>query len=451
MADKKISELTAAGALAGTEDVPIVQGGETVRTTVQDIADLFDASAYQPLDGDLTAIAALTTTAAGRSTLTIADPGVDRIVAWDDTAGAMAAIALADLTDEASPATGDYLLIYGAEGDLRKTNWSELPGGSASPGGSDTQVQYNNSSAFGGAANFTISSGNPNVTSGNAYLYNSVNAIRAVTADNNWFIGASGNLTLTGTNNLAMGPGAAANITSGQYNVAIGQNALTSASSASDNMAVGAASLISCSTGFGNVGVGRSSLLSLTDGEINVAIGGQSLFNLTTGDGNIGVGFQAGYDATEGSNNTLIGRLAGENITTSGSNSCFGAYAGSAITSGGGNVSIGLQSDVATATADWQLSIQNIIYGTDNSGTGSTISTGKIGIGVKAPAVKLDVDGPIMTKGYTVAGLPAAGASIKGARAYVTDATAPTFLATLTGGGTVICPVFCDGTNWVSA
>lgn len=40
MADQKISELTAAGALAGTEAVPVVQGGVSVRTTVQDIANL---------------------------------------------------------------------------------------------------------------------------------------------------------------------------------------------------------------------------------------------------------------------------------------------------------------------------------------------------------------------------------------------------------------------------
>jgi hypothetical protein len=82
----------------------------------------------QPLDADLTAIAALTTTAAGRSTLAIADAGVDRVLAWDDSAGAVAPIALADLTDEGTPASGDYVLIYGAEGDLRKANWSTLPG-----------------------------------------------------------------------------------------------------------------------------------------------------------------------------------------------------------------------------------------------------------------------------------------------------------------------------------
>ena len=40
MADLKISELPAAAALTGTELVPAVQGGDTVRTTAQAIADL---------------------------------------------------------------------------------------------------------------------------------------------------------------------------------------------------------------------------------------------------------------------------------------------------------------------------------------------------------------------------------------------------------------------------
>jgi len=50
MADKKISGLTSAGALAGTEPVPIVQGGVTVKTTVQDIADLSTPDLQQVLD-----------------------------------------------------------------------------------------------------------------------------------------------------------------------------------------------------------------------------------------------------------------------------------------------------------------------------------------------------------------------------------------------------------------
>ena len=51
------------------------------------------------------------------------------------------------------------------------------------------------------------------------------------------------------------------------------------------------------------------------------------------------------------------------------------------------------------------------------------------------------------TGGYTVATLPA---GIVGMHAYVTDATAPTFLGLLVGGGTVTTPVFYNGTAWVS-
>lgn len=41
------------------------------------------AAAYQALDADLTALAALVTTAAGRSILTLTDPGADRLAFWD--------------------------------------------------------------------------------------------------------------------------------------------------------------------------------------------------------------------------------------------------------------------------------------------------------------------------------------------------------------------------------
>jgi hypothetical protein len=55
---------------------------------------------------------------------------------------------------------------------------------------------------------------------------------------------------------------------------------------------------------------------------------------------------------------------------------------------------------------------------------------------------------PVKLQGYTVATLPTAGTI--GRVAYVTDATAPTYLGTLTGGGTVKVPVFDNGTAWVS-
>lgn len=49
--------------------------------------------------------------------------------------------------------------------------------------------------------------------------------------------------------------------------------------------------------------------------------------------------------------------------------------------------------------------------------------------------------------GYTIATLPVGRI---GQMAYVTDATSPTFLGTLTDGGSTVVPVFFDGTNWVS-
>ena len=49
---------------------------------------------------------------------------------------------------------------------------------------------------------------------------------------------------------------------------------------------------------------------------------------------------------------------------------------------------------------------------------------------------------------YTVATLPSAATSGKGARSFVTDALAPTFGATVVTGGVVAVPVYSDGTNW---
>ena len=54
---------------------------------------------------------------------------------------------------------------------------------------------------------------------------------------------------------------------------------------------------------------------------------------------------------------------------------------------------------------------------------------------------------PALTN-YTVATLPSAVTSGKGSRSFVTDASAPTFGATVAGGGAVATPVYSDGTNW---
>lgn len=67
------------------------------------------AAAYQPLDADLTSLAALTTTSGARGLLTLADPNADRIVFWDDSAGAFTYLAVGSglsLTGTTLTATG---------------------------------------------------------------------------------------------------------------------------------------------------------------------------------------------------------------------------------------------------------------------------------------------------------------------------------------------------------
>ena len=54
----------------------------------------------------------------------------------------------------------------------------------------------------------------------------------------------------------------------------------------------------------------------------------------------------------------------------------------------------------------------------------------------------------LLYSGYTVATLPSAVTSGKGARTFVSDALAPTFGATVVTGGAVATPVYSDGTNW---
>lgn len=68
----------------------------------------------------------------GGTGASLADPNADRIMAWDDTAGAVVFMAVADLVAEASPAAGDKYLAYTAEGALVGVDHANLPTGGIS-------------------------------------------------------------------------------------------------------------------------------------------------------------------------------------------------------------------------------------------------------------------------------------------------------------------------------
>lgn len=102
---------------AATARTTLGLGTMAVETAANYLTTAAAASAYQPLDSDLTAIAALTTDAAGRSILTLSDPGADRIAFWDDSAGAYAHLEVGS----GLSITGTTLTASGSSGVLYST------------------------------------------------------------------------------------------------------------------------------------------------------------------------------------------------------------------------------------------------------------------------------------------------------------------------------------------
>ena len=125
----------------------------------------------------------------------------------------------------------------------------------------------------------------------------------------------------------------------------------------------------------------------------------------------------------------------------------------------------------AAASVAQTLSVQSVVAGTtDTAGANFTI-VGSRGTGTGVGGDIIFQVAPASTTGstqnalatamrvynnktvtigaaFTVATLPTAGT--QGRRTWVTDATAPTFLGTLTGGGAVVTPVFDNGSAWVA-
>ncbi len=143
------------------------------------------------------------------------------------------------------------------------------PSGGGSPGGSNTDIQYNNSGAFGGDANFIRNSWGIQLQDNNTNY--------------NLFIGTlhayAGNSATTGTENLAIGTEALISNTSGGLNTAIGENALFGNTGGDQNTAIGVNTLPSNSTGNNLIAIGSEIDVS-TDGLSN-SVGIGSFYSLT--------------------------------------------------------------------------------------------------------------------------------------------------------------------------
>ena len=123
----------------------------------------------------------------------------------------------------------------------------------------------------------------------------------------NFFVGPSGNSTMSGNYNTANGVQALHNNTNGVSNTANGVEALLNNTSGSDNTANGVNALIFNTNGSFNTANGADALFYNTSGSENTADGVEALFNNTGGSNNIALGYLAGYSITTGSYNIDIG------------------------------------------------------------------------------------------------------------------------------------------------
>lgn len=262
--------------------------------------------------------------------------------------------------------------------------------------------------AIGDHSLYSNTTGRANVALGREALYSNTTGYDNV---------AIGDFTLryntTANNNTALGKYALYYNQTGSGNTGLGYMALYQNTTGYSNLAVGSSSLRYNTTGFNNVALGQSALFSNTSGSYNVAVGRGALYYGNVSN-SVAIGHSAGFGVNNASyqNNVLIGYMAGYSLNTGSNNILIGYKAGDNLTTGSGNIIIGYNIDAPLADGNNRLSIGNLIFATGVDGTGSTISSGNVGIGVIDPVVKLEINGGVRLN--TDETRPSCDASLRG-------------------------------------
>ena len=216
---------------------------------------------------------------------------------------------------------------------------------------------------------------------------------------NNTFLGTNaGNFTTVGTGRLTgIGSYALTNNTSGPDNTAVGSFALFSNTTGISNTATGSGALYFNTGGGNNTAMGAIALHNNTGGN-NTAAGTFAMVFNTTGNDNTAMGVSALVNNTTGSDNAAMGGVALDNNTTGNRNTAVGTFAGFANTTGSLNTFIGYNAG-PLIIGSAQLSNATAIGANAQVSASNALVLGdlpvNVGIGVTAPANKLDVYGDI--------------------------------------------------------
>jgi len=267
--------------------------------------------------------------------------------------------------------------------------------------------------AVGSGALQTLATGNSNTLVGTS-AGSSLDAVSSITG-----VGSNAlQFNTSGSNNVAVGTNASQNSTADTTSVAIGMQALQGQTS---------------STGNENIAIGFNTMgnNTRTSAGSNLAIGDRSMQTITSGSNNVALGWHAGQVITTGSNNVIIGQnVASTTLTTGGNNVIIGTTSSCDAGSSGQNTSVHIcagSTDVFTVTA------------------ANTPSTS-----VSTVAGTLTAAAGIVVPNTVVGSLPTCNAGAKGQMWGVTDASSPTYNATLTGGSSTYALAVCNGTNWTA-
>ena len=342
-----------------------------------------------------------------------------------DQAGTLSATSSGTLLSLIQNGGGDILNLFSGSNPVLAVSGTNLDLGS-SLGIAWNGVRYLYASTTNNSIAFGQSAGHSNISSMNVFLgfQAGINASSSG-AHNNNFIGrlAGADASGGGHSNNLIGFGAGRYNTGSQNNIFGTSAGLNNASDfnnifgyfaglnniGEDNILIGSQAgrdnigstniAIGTSAGSNNSGNNNSffgaSAGRNNTGDLNEMIGYETGFNLQATSSTI-VGSQAfrGNSAFSAVNNVALGYRAGYNATTGADNNILLGYrAADNLTTGANNIVIGYDVDLQSASQSNTLNIGNLLFGTGIDGTGTTLSSGNIGIGTSTPSHKLTVAG----------------------------------------------------------